>query len=176
MANVMVDIETLGVRPGSVVLSIGAVVFDPKSGELGAEFYQNIDAASCDSLGLTRDPSTLEWWRNQPVAARDALKVDKVPLPEALVRLDTWWIKNNGVELWANGASFDPVLLNACYHAAGMEPVWKFWDFRCARTILALGNRRPMPAARDTAHHALHDAKAQAVAVAACLRAGIIKL
>lgn len=30
--QMMIDLETLGLEPGSVILSIGAVVFDPNAG------------------------------------------------------------------------------------------------------------------------------------------------
>ena len=38
MRHVMIDLETLGVVPGCVVLQIGAVCFDPNGGELGEKF------------------------------------------------------------------------------------------------------------------------------------------
>lgn len=42
MNNVMLDLETFGTQPGSVIRSIGAVVFDPFSDKLGKEFYVNM--------------------------------------------------------------------------------------------------------------------------------------
>ena len=40
----MIDIESLGVVPGSIVLSIGAVMFNPyEEGAVGATFYGVID-------------------------------------------------------------------------------------------------------------------------------------
>ena len=59
--DVMIDLETLGIQPGSVIRSIGAVVFDPVTNTLGSTFYQNICADSCKKAGLTTDPDTIKW-------------------------------------------------------------------------------------------------------------------
>ena len=38
MNNVMLDLETMGKGPSAAIVTIGAVFFDPMTGELGAEF------------------------------------------------------------------------------------------------------------------------------------------
>lgn len=172
MTHVMIDIETLGTRPGSIILSIGAQVFDPASGNLGDTFYANIDPASCRTLGMTEDASTVKWWSEQSLAARDALKVDQKPLPEVLSRFTSWWSAVGGEFVWGHGANFDVTLMECAFDAALSEAPWKFWSVRCCRTVLALANRRPDRKSSDVAHNALHDAQAQARAVAAALRYG----
>ncbi len=172
MAQIMIDLETLGTRPGSVIRSIGAVVFDPYANTLGATFYQNIDSDSCKAAGLTTDPDTIKWWQDQPQAARDALLLDQVPIGNALESLAIWWDMVDGDVVWSHGANFDIVLLECAYRAVGQEIPWKFWSTRCCRTILALGNRKSVTPA-DEKHHALADAKGQAIAVMAALRHGI---
>ena len=69
MSRIMVDLETLGTAPGSVILSIGAVRFDVEKGLLD-EFYVNIDVESSQRLGLTIDGDTVMWWLKQSDAAR----------------------------------------------------------------------------------------------------------
>lgn len=172
MKHTMVDTETLGVRPGSILLSIGATVFDPKTGKLGADFYVNIDTASCREVGLTEDQSTVDFWKAQSKEARAILLPDRVPLREAMTRFFKFWIETQSEFFWAHGAAFDPVLMESACEALGMEPPWKFWNFRCCRTILALGNRKPDRKGLIE-HYALHDAQSQARAVAAALAAGI---
>jgi len=54
--HVMLDIETLGVSPGCVILSLSAVEFDINTGELGESFNMGIDIKSCVDAGLTIDP------------------------------------------------------------------------------------------------------------------------
>lgn len=59
--DVMVDLETLGRRAGCVIVSIGAVKFDPKTGfvDVDNSFYKAITVESAMRYGLTVDPSTL---------------------------------------------------------------------------------------------------------------------
>src|ERR1700721_3055421 len=72
MNHVMADIETLGTRPGSVILSIGAVAFDHRQG-LGPEFHVKINQQSSERAGLTVDKGTLAWWMRQSPEARALL-------------------------------------------------------------------------------------------------------
>lgn len=173
MKHVMGDLETLGVRPGSIIRSLGAVVFDPKTGDLGAEFYANITVLSCEKAGMTVDQSTLDWWEQQSDAAKEALLIEQRPLIEVLADFTEWWRANQCEFIWGHGASFDPVLLESAYTAVGAPPPWKFWNVRCCRTVLALGNRTIGKDRSGTHHNALDDAKSQAKAVAAALRYGI---
>ena len=172
MAHIMVDLETFGTRPGSVIRSLGAVVFNEKTGALGETFYANIDRASCEAAGLLVDPDTEAWWEKQSNAAREALEVDQQPLDDVIDAFNLWWARNKGQYIWSQGANFDEVLLGMAMRAIGRDVPWDFWNVRCSRTVLALGNRRPLRAG-GTHHNALDDAKAQAVAVAATLRTGI---
>ena len=42
MNNLMIDIETLGTNSNAVVVSIGAVLFDPYTGDTCGEFYHKV--------------------------------------------------------------------------------------------------------------------------------------
>lgn len=46
MEDMMIDIETLGTRPGSVILSVGAVMFDRHGVGHGETFYMNVERES----------------------------------------------------------------------------------------------------------------------------------
>lgn len=162
--NVMLDLETTGVKPGSKVLSIGAVTFSPQG--LGAEFYVAITRASQDQYGLKEDAATMVWWSRQSEDAKKVLTDPAaVPLAVALNSF-TAWLDNNAApsgfrEVWGNGAAFDNVLLPAAYNAVGLQAPWQFWNDRCYRTIKALS---PIVAEKlvGTAHNALDDARWQA--------------
>ncbi len=63
--NVMIDIETLGTRSNSIILSIGAVNFDITGNhevdESGLNtFHKFISTYSCIEHGLVYDQSTLD--------------------------------------------------------------------------------------------------------------------
>ena len=176
MAHIMLDIETLGTKPGCIIRSIGACVFAPGGSiPLGNTFYANVDRASCEAFGLVADPETEKWWEQQSEAAKAALTIDPRPLDDVLLDFEDWWRKNRGVEVWCHGATFDAPIVEAAYAAAfgGSKAPWDFWNVRCCRTVLALGNRRPDKYLDGDKHNALSDAKAQAMAVAATLRHGI---
>jgi hypothetical protein len=42
----MIDLETMGNKPNAPIVSIGAVFFEPSTGELGDEFYRVVSLKS----------------------------------------------------------------------------------------------------------------------------------
>ena len=159
MTQVMVDLETLGNNSTAVIIAIGAVEFDPKSGELGREFYRVVDGQSCVDAGLKMDVSTVMWWMQQDIAARAAFQTKGVPIVAALGDLAEWLPEE--ACMWGNGATFDNVILSNAYRAVSLKQPWPFWGDRCYRT---LKNLRPdVKFVREgTYHNALDDAKSQA--------------
>jgi exodeoxyribonuclease VIII len=163
--HLMLDLETLGQRPGSVILSIGAVFFN-ESGIKG-RFYRAIILESSLKAGLTIDAPTLEWWTTKhPQALKELMNTPtKVPLRHALDDLDSFVRLRAGVWdkilVWGNGAAFDLALLNAAYAACGLNAPWRHWNERCFRTLLALANNGAKPNLGNS-HHALADAVNQA--------------
>lgn len=163
--NVMIDLETLGTRPGCVILSIGMVLFDAE-GILPGTFYKVINTASCLAAGLTVDDQTRRWWDQQSAAARGVLyeaeDPGQTPLGRVLVMADDWLLQNGSPNVWGNGADFDLTILSAAYHVCGLgTPPWQPWSGRCYRT---LKNLRPdiKVGKRTTHHNALDDALVQA--------------
>jgi len=163
--HIMVDLETMGTAPGSAIVSLGAVAFDPVSGRLGEEFYRVIDLGSCQRAGLTLDPGTVAWWLQQSDAARAQVNSpDAIPLAEALSWFASWWRRQRGQFFWGHGANFDEPILSWAFRAAHVVVPWQYWDSRCTRTIFALTDERP-DRQKGVHHNALDDARAQAEAV-----------
>lgn len=173
--NVMLDLETLGVRPGCSVLAIGAVDFSA-AGVGRRRFYRVVSRASCAAWELREEKAALDWWSRQGKGAREVLRLAGLrrapPLERALAEFARYF-RGVGpdVLVWGNGADFDKPILEAAYAAAGMEPPWRPYAGRCYRT---LKNMRPdlQPARKGVAHNALDDARTQAshaVALAAAL-------
>ncbi len=83
-------------------------------------------------------------------------------------------IDDNGdamqIAIWGNGAGFDQPILSAVYRAVGVVQPWKFFNERCYRTLKNLYPGFPYTRPK-LAHHALEDAKAQAVHAVAILNA-----
>ena len=67
--NIMMDIETTGVRPGCRVLSIGLAVFYLVNGEGTIGRTTTIYPSLTDQAGID-DPSTMDWWSVQSPEAR----------------------------------------------------------------------------------------------------------
>lgn len=176
--HLMLDIETMGKKPGAPVVSIGAVFFAPDTGETGGEFYQVISLESCMSFGAVPDASTILWWMKQSAEARSGILVDDaVGLVEALEMFDSFIADNaaNGsrsVQLWGNGSSFDCTLIEAAFELADIPfPIGR-WNYRDVLTVVEMGKavglncRYDIPFAGDQ-HHALADARHQVKYVSA---------
>ena len=165
---VMVDLETLGTGPNSVIISIGAVKFDPDTGEIGDEFYAVVDQQSCLDLGLEKDPATVEWWSKQSAAAQEAV-FNRPGYHIAQVLEIFGSFVNKNTPLWGNGADFDNVIIANAYRKLKQETPWKFWNNRCYRTMKNLFPRVTMMR-EGTHHNALDDAKFQAKHLIAILQ------
>jgi hypothetical protein len=157
--RVMVDLETLGKRPGAIIFAIGAVKFG--DGQILDTFYQRIDPYSCERLGLKMDVDTVLWWLKQSDAARAEVLLPGRPLPEVLSEFSTW-VGDREAEMWGNGATFDNSLLVAAYECIPLPVPWKFVNDRCFRTARSLHPERPFVRA-GTKHNALDDARSQAL-------------
>lgn len=170
MKHIMLDLETFGTKPGSVLRSVGAVAFE-LDGTMGPEFYYNIDHESCALAGLKVDASTAAWWSQQSKAAREALLVDPHQLAWVVVNFHGWFIANGGVTVWSQGANFDPALWEAAAEAVNEKVPWKFWNVRDTRTVYDVANMNPTLVKRTgTYHNALDDAKHQVRCVAAAVK------
>jgi DNA polymerase III epsilon subunit-like protein len=170
--HIMLDLETLDVRPTASILTIGAVKFDPYGNDIERpdcdKFYVKVDLDSCDRIGLTIDDNTVAWWSQQSAEAQaEAFSEDgRIPIEDAMQQLYKfcWGAKC----IWSHGAGFDVVILEHVFNRVGRAVPWKFWQVRDTRTIFDLGidpNRPPI-----LKHHALEDAWNQAVGVQNVIR------
>ena len=176
--HLMVDMETMGNSPDAPIVSIGAVFFDPSTGNTGAEFYQVVSLESSMSFGMKPDASTIQWWLKQSSEARSAILVDEaMGLLETLELLADFIAENaaNGshtVQLWGNGCSFDNVILRRAYALTDTPFAVPFWNDRDVRTMVELGKsvginpRFDIPFEGDM-HNALSDARHQVKYVSA---------
>jgi 3'-5' exoribonuclease-like protein len=163
--DVMVDLETLGTAPGSVILSIGAVAFNEAQPEAEWKLFNSGAISVMDSrtYELTIDEGTLAWWLKQDLVARqvldDALNGNASVLLHAALRDFTAWYPS-GTRLWGNGANFDNVLLRSAYSAmGGTAAPWPYYDDRCYRTLKAAFKQFvPELMFQGTRHDALADA------------------
>lgn len=176
MNHLMIDLETMGNKPTAPIIAIGAVFFEPSSGELGPEYYAVADLESSMVFDAVADPSTILWCLKQSSEARAAITSDnRVHITNAiggLFRLIDDHCVPDSLRVWGNGATFDNVILRATFERHGIHCPWQFWNDRDVRTIVELGRavgfnpRYEIPFEGDL-HNALADARHQAKYVSA---------
>jgi hypothetical protein len=159
----MVDMETMAVTPNAVVLTLGAVHFNPYGNGYGDKIYFKINLDDQDKLGREIDPSTLEWWsRQDPAIMEEAFsEEDRSPLVEAMDKFHkiAWGCD----AFWSHGATFDLTMIENIYRQLGKPLPWNYWQLRDTRTLFDLGYDPDMP--QGSKHDALQDAIRQAIGV-----------
>lgn len=185
VTHVMVDVETLGTKPGCIILSIGAVAFNPHLNTIDAEFEVNFDPVDSQSRGLTIEASTVLWWLQQGFEARKKVfsqyevntqtypkskGLSAYSLPDGMLRFRQFFdyiamIKSadpKSVMVWAKSPQFDLAILEHAMKVAKTPVPWSYRNARDVRTILSVANVADRPASMGVAHRALDDAKHQA--------------
>lgn len=159
-SHLMLDLETLGTKPGCVILSIAAVPFNmPYDLE---PFYRKISIKSSTDVRLEIDPVTVAWWGKQNKEIYKEATSDIEDLKMVLMEFESYiHIMPTAPKLWGNGSDFDNPILAAAYVACGMKQPWSFRDNMCFRSMKNMFDLIPyVPPV--IAHNALEDAKAQA--------------
>ena len=164
--DIMLDLETLSTRPESVIVTIGAVKFNPQTDYIDLErgLYQRVNVD--EQLALDRHvlDSTLEWWMTQPEDVREeALGEDNRVSLDAMTReLNKFCV---GVtNIWCQGPAFDIVILENLYRQLNKPVPWQFWQIRDSRTLFGV-HGDPREKDRKAAHNALMDCYYQAIGV-----------
>jgi hypothetical protein len=156
----MVDLETLNSTTDSVILSIGACVFDFTNG-ISKKFYINVDPADCKTYGFTTSKETIKWWSTQPKEVLAAFKSPTpVPLKPALSEFYNFFEANACDFIWAHG-QFDIPILELASSRTGIVAPYKYWQHMDNRTVMTLLDSKP-PRDKNTHHNAVEDAMAQA--------------
>lgn len=155
MPHLMIDIEALGKDADSVILTIGAQIFDPSPHVVGwikDPIYDKISDthipswlnirvdvdSQVDRWGRRIDGGTLDWWGKQsPEAIEEALgESDRVPLEDALDKLMRLAYLCKAI--WSKGPLYDIVMLEHAMNQTKRRIPWKFWEIRDARTVYSL--------------------------------------
>jgi hypothetical protein len=134
--HVMVDLETYDTKPTSLVLSIGAVRFDPMNLSGPSEpFYVVLNHEQQIERGRTVSERTLDWWAKQSAEAQEVLQAPRMDVSQGLEFFADFVNKEPDTCVWGNGADFDNVILASLYNSFGMQQPWKYSNSRCYRTL-----------------------------------------
>ena len=177
----MIDLETLGTRADSVIISIGAVKFNKHDAQIGDHlFYESvsIDSNYASNMGQRHiSEDTINWWMKQSPEAQIVFREPKNTLMASLESLRSWVCEEDDVDaatvqVWGNGAGFDVTMLEHAYATKGLEIPWQYFNARCFRTVKNLPQALTVAKPANTlAHHAASDAMWQAVHLQAIWKA-----
>lgn len=160
MNHIMLDLEALGKNSEKVICQIGAIYFDPKTGETGAEFKVNIDAISHEKYGAKTDSDTVYWWLAQSDAARASILAQ--PRLDARVAIEQFnEFAKDAKYIWSH-ATFDFVTIMHMFKQVSVVPNFSYKSGLDIRTLVYLSGIQFDKIPRDGVHHdALADCKHQ---------------
>jgi hypothetical protein len=161
MIHAMIDLETLSTNPNAVILTLGAVKFNPFGTGQSEPMYFKVDVDSQTKLGRHVQPETLDWWATQPKKIQEEAlgESDRISLEETLKKINKYSV---GVDVfWCQGPLFDYAILQNLYAQMGQPCPWNYWAIRDSRTLFSLVPRDPNEK-RLEAHNALADCYHQA--------------
>ena len=155
MSDLMIDLETLDVRPTATILTIGAQGFDPYSDKLTDQtLYLRLTLESQSER--TIDDGTVEWWGKQAEEVQEEALGDgddRVDIVDGLTQLSKLAFKHK--RIWANGTLFDIAILENAMEQYGVNIPWKYWQIMDARTIYRMTGAGS--AGSTNSHNALED-------------------
>ena len=168
--DIMLDIETLATSPDAVVLTFGAIKFDPfnPSIQMSDGIYFRINVDEQIDLGRRVDEGTVAWWGTQSAEVREEAlgETDRASLEDFTKALNKFVV--GATRIWAQGPVFDIVILENLYRQIGKPAPWQYYAIRDSRTLLkALGDDRK---GGTLLHNALADAVSQAEAVQSAVK------
>lgn len=180
ITDVVVDIETLGTRPGDSIVQIAGVGFDRNAPSFLGQLIISVSVplAKSENVGTA---STLDWWFNQSNAAQAVLLLgnsdfNEVSTSESSMLFEFMrQVKSTKIQKccwWGNSHSFDLVLIEAALKKLCYED--KPWDFRKERCFRTLKIEMPfvsLPENTTTKHIAVNDAMYEAECLFLLLKA-----
>lgn len=165
--HIMIDIETLSTAKNAVVLSIGAVHFDPKTGVIVDEFYKELRLS--DQANRKVDISTVQWWMKQVAEHPERASIfeqgdinEHCPVRNALILLRDF-LGDGEKCVWACDPDFDLDILSTLYADYDLTVPWKYYEPKSVRTVRMLAEELGLPKLEVTkTHNALEDSIRQA--------------
>jgi len=168
MTDLMLDIETFGTSPSSVIAQVGACYFDRRTGEIGGTFLENLDWQESVNFGFKLEVEILRWWFNQSDMARMSITAKpSMSLSQTMVQFKQF--SSQAKSIWCH-ATFDYPLVEIYMKKLRINVPFNYQKVRDIRTLLDLSGlkKKDFPVRVGTAHTALADCKYQ---VSYCVKA-----
>lgn len=167
--DLMIDIETLDVKPTGVIVSVGICAFDMEG--IHAKQYFILDGEEQVTKGRTISFDTIEWWFRQNEAVHKAAfnLTTRGSVKEFLEGFAYFCTLHNVNKVWAQGTDFDLSMIADLHRDYDYELPYQFFLARDSRTMIDyMSSDRPT---RGGDHHnAMDDAVYQAECVILALK------
>lgn len=170
MNKLMIDLETLSLRPDAFITAIGLVVFNDNYIVHSEGIFLDMDK----SFGHI-DAGTVRWWNEQDPEIRKRVWGGKVAPETATIMIRELYQSYQPEEIWANSPSFDFVVIREWYKNMKAQRGWNPGQFplgyraqRDVRTLKNIALQKNISAggwANKAPHDPVADAEADACAV-----------
>lgn len=164
--HLMLDLETLSTNRNSVILSIGAVIFNPIDKNFIDTFYCKVDIEEqTEKYNRHISEETLNWWSLQsPEVIMEAMgDENRLSYRDAVEKLRKFACGCDRV--WSNGSVFDIIIIEDCMNDLEMPVPWQYYNIRDCRTIYELAgvSLKDKKYETKTTHSAIDDAIHQTI-------------
>lgn len=116
LKHVMIDCETLGLTPGTIVRTVSLVEFEPITGKTGRKQTWTINLQDSIKAGFRIEAGSLKWWMMKSEEARKAFVAtpeEETSLVSFVAEFVEWFKQYNGkVVLWNLQVDFDTALIS----------------------------------------------------------------
>ncbi len=140
--DLMIDIESFSEKKDKIILSLGAVFFDIRTGEKSHSFLRhiNIDMSLRDNYSI--DGKTLKWWMGQDQKLlKKLIKNDQYSSDPHDTMIDFIEFCDYGTSkfmVWSRPPLYDLRALLDAFEKYDLDYPWDFRNIRCVRTYASL--------------------------------------
>lgn len=167
--NLSLDIETVGLRPGSGIWQIGCIAIENPDWL----FKATISPTEALKPPFSFEDATVRWQLEKNLENYDKAfySFSQPDIRSMLLAFGDWYrnlAANHEIFLWTKGPHFDIAILDEAYSRFGLDAPWKYYSIRDMRTLQHLlpNVQVPKPAGL---HDALVDAMYQGEVIKKCL-------
>jgi len=140
------DVETLGKRSNSVILSMAAIYFDPDSKPSPQQLREDAFFAKFNVVEQMKEyrreanQSTMDWWNKQCRNVRVASFLPNFldcSFVDGYESMRNWVDSKNDTKcwVWARG-NLDQLVMDDIEEQLGLEPIWPYARWRDVRTAV----------------------------------------
>lgn len=174
--DIIVDIESAGMKPGCVVFTAGLTAFNTVTGTFVDTVKVVFPAAQQIMKGLTFDIGTMEWYLEKRIGKIEEMRasmsyIDDLRVPAQAVHefIKHHKEENKDLMLWGNDAGFDLDILEAVMQlvpgcTVKQMEYYKYGNLKTLRDIYSrvFGYQRIPKVNRSLQHEALYDSNYEA--------------